>query len=376
MKALPHQIVKAEECYDILKAKGLVYLAGEVRSGKTLTAILTAEKSKAKNILVFTKKAAIEGWMKFSDNMTKHYHITNYEQASKLNKDDYDLVIVDEAHNLGTVGKPSKRVKEIRALAYNKPIILLSGTPHAETKASLYHQMCITKYSPFAQWSTFYKFFAVLGILESKWIAGRMLKVYKKTVPEIDLYLEDYWVRMTQADAGIDVEQDDVVHYIELDKGTTSLYNALLKDQVAIIDGEEVICDSDMKLRVTLHQLEFCQSTIDFIRENFKGKVALMSHFRKQQELLAKEFTEFDCFSSNKHKEGVDLSMYDHFVIVSSDYSGAGFLQRRQRNVNVNNTKTTRVHHLMVKGGISEQVYKAVSVKKDFNNAIFKKRRI
>ncbi len=376
MKPLPHQLEKSQECYDVLRSKGLVYLAGEVRSGKTLTAILTAEMIELSRVLVFTKKAAIPGWNKFVEFMNKDYTITNYEQASKLNKNDYDLVIIDEAHNLGSVGKPSKRVKEIRALALDKPVILMSGTPHAETKASLYHQCCVTKHSPFRNFKNFYKFFDVFGIIDIKYIAGRQLKEYKRTKPEIDIYMEDYWVILTQQDAGIEIEQDDVVHYVELDKVTTGLYNTLLKDQIAVIDGEEVICDSDMKLRVTLHQIEFCQSTIDFIRKTFTGKVALMAHFKKQQDLLAKEFPEFSVYSSNKHKEGVDLSQYDHFIIVSSDYSGAGFLQRRQRNVNVNNTQATQVHHILVKGGISEQVYKAVSNKKDFNNKVFQRRSI
>lgn len=376
MKALPHQIEKSDECYTILKETGLVYLAGEVRSGKTLTAILTAEKAKVSDILVFTKKAAIEGWMKFQPFMTKNYHITNYEQASKLNKDDYDLIIVDEAHNLGAVGKPSKRVKDIRKLAYDKPVILLSGTPHAETKASLYHQMCITQYSPFNNFTNFYRFFDVFGVLDSKWIAGRMLKVYTKTKPELDAYLEDYWVKMTQADAGIKTVQEEEVHYIDLDPTTRAIYNELLEHQVATIRGEEVVCDTDMKLRVTLHQLEFSRAHIQYITENFKGKVALMAHFIDQQKLLELTYPEFDVFSSNKHKEGVDLSMYDHFVIVSNDYSGAGHLQRMQRNVNVNNTKPTKVHHLLVKDGISDQVYKAVSQKKDFNNSVFERKKI
>ena len=353
-----------------------MYLAGEVRSGKTLTAILTAEKSKAKSILVFTKKAAIEGWMKFKPFMTKHYHITNYEQVSKLDRDDYDLVIVDEAHNLAAVGKPSKRVREIRTLAYNKPVILLSGTPAAETKAGYYHQMYITKYSPFDQWKNFYRFFDVFGVVGIKWLAGRQIKEYKKTKPEIDVYLEDYFVTMTQADAGIKVEQEEVLHYIELDEPTKAIYNELLTHQVATINGEEVVCDTDMKLRVTLHQLEFSGAHIQYIKKNFKGKVALMAHFIAQQKLLELTYPEFDVFSSNKHKEGVDLSMYDHFVIVSNDYSGSGHLQRMQRNVNINNTKATKVHHLLVKNGISDQVYKAVSQKKDFNNSVFERKRI
>ncbi len=370
MEPLAHQRQKAQECLMILKKRGLVYLAGEVRSGKTLTAILTAEATKAFHILVLTKKAAIPGWIKFQDNMTKDWMVINYEQVSKL-EGKYDLVIIDEAHNLGQVGKPSKRVKEIRKLAYNIPVILMSGTPHAETKASMYHQMCITKYSPFDKYKNFYKFFEIFGIKEQKWIAGRMITEYKKTLPELDPYIETYIVKMTQADAGIEVEQQEVLHYITLDDDTKHKYNELVKHQVY----EDIVCDSDMSLRMTLHQLEFCYNHVKYISDNFKGKVALMAHFKEQQKFLEKTFPEFDIFSSNKHKEGVSLKEYDHFVIVSSDYSGAGFLQRRERNVDINNTEATKVHHLLVKGGISESVYDTVSQKKDYNNAVFKKTR-
>jgi len=262
MTPLPHQIEKSDEAYGILKSKGLVYIAGAVRSGKSLTMILTCEKTKAENILVLTKKAAIDGIKKFKANMTKSYTITNYEQVSKLNKDNYDLVVIDEAHNLAPVGKPSKRVKDIRALAYDKPVILMSGTPHSESKAGLYHQCCITKYSPFNRYTNFYRFFDVFGILTTKWIMGIQRKDYKKIKEvEFDVYMQDYWVRMTQLDAGIKQEQKDILHYIELDDETKKIYNTLLKDSVVeLIDeqGNEItlVGDSVMKLRTMLHQLE------------------------------------------------------------------------------------------------------------------------
>jgi superfamily II DNA or RNA helicase len=86
---------------------------GQVR---LYTAILTAEKSdKIDSVLVLTKKAAIGGWEKFIDGneLLKHkYKVTNYEQAHKLNPSHYDLVIIDESHNLGNIGKPSPKNKD------------------------------------------------------------------------------------------------------------------------------------------------------------------------------------------------------------------------------------------------------------------------
>lgn len=373
MHALPHQIEKSEELLKVLKARGLAYLAGEVRSGKTLTAILTAEAYGAKSILVLTKKAAIPGWEKFRSFMVHNWTITNYEQVQKLKGNTYDLIIIDEAHNLGQVGKASLRVKAIRQLAYKHPVILLSGTPHAETKASLYHQMCITKYSPFDEYKSFYKFFAKYGLLRQQFIAGRAINVYKETLPVLDPVIEPYFVTMTQKDAGIRTKSGDIVHYVELNEETKAIYNKLFEDQIAIINGEEVVCDSDMKLRMTLHQLETGVEKFNYIKDNFTGKVAVMSHFIDERRRVEEHLLDVDVYSSNKHAEGVDLSHYDHFIILSGDYSGAKFIQRRERNVNLNNTKQAVVHHILVRGAISEQVYNAVSHKLDFNNQVFQR---
>ena len=65
---LPNQVKFSQLCWEVLKEKGYVYLAGKPRSGKTYTAILTAEMSdKISNVLVLTAKAAISGWTKFID---------------------------------------------------------------------------------------------------------------------------------------------------------------------------------------------------------------------------------------------------------------------------------------------------------------------
>jgi len=44
---------------EVIKNHGFVYLAMEVRTGKTLTSLSIASKLKAKNVLFITKKKAI-----------------------------------------------------------------------------------------------------------------------------------------------------------------------------------------------------------------------------------------------------------------------------------------------------------------------------
>ena len=96
-----------------------------------------------------------------------------------------------------------------------------------------------------------------------------------------------------------------------------------------------------------------------------------MCHFIGERDLLRKHFKNAEIYSSTADAEGVDLSHLKHFVIMSSGYSGAKFIQRRDRVVNINGSNTTIVNHILVKGGISEQVYKQVSKKEDFNNSTY-----
>tara|TARA_R110000851_G_scaffold45642_3_gene111577 strand:- start:1373 stop:2668 length:1296 start_codon:yes stop_codon:yes gene_type:complete len=426
MQPLKHQLEKSEKCWEILKVFGYVYLAGKPRSGKTLTSILIAEKSTViKSILVITKKAAISGWDKFINdkelNLKHNYYVTNYEQVGKWDNEkakaqlkllpkNYDLVIIDESHNLGTVGKPSGRYKIIKSLCYNMPHIHLSGTAIVESPNSIYHQMSISKFNPF-KFINFYKFFKVYGEPYYIKAAGRDIAQYDRYKPILLDKIDEFTVYMTQEDAGIskDLQATDKLHYVELLEGTKKLYNIIQEDMIAKvgtnifydINGEcssnrqginienmkkDLVCDTTMKLRTSLHMLESGVAKIgdeyielgnlekvNYVKENFGDckDVGIMSHFIGERKLLERHFKNACIYSSTSHAEGVDLSHLNHFVIISSAYSGSKFIQRRDRIVNINGSNTTIVNHILVKKAISEQVYKKVSKKEDFNNSTY-----
>ena len=430
MKPFPHQLHYSDVCWDILKELGYVYLAGKPRSGKTLTSILVAEKSdKISSVLVLTKKAAISGWEKFTTdkelNLQHKYTITNYEQAHKLKSSDYQLVIIDESHNLGTLGKPSKRIKTIQKLCYDMPHINLSGTAIVESPNSIYHQMTISKFTPFEH-KNFYDYFREFGKPYYIKAGGREITQYDKCDMELLMpIINSFTVYMTQEDAGIDksLQATDKCHYVELCDDTKALYNELQEHNIVrvgpnILEGlkcevcglhlhknepelkcpgcgfnynYELVADSVMKLRVSLHMLESGVAKIDdeyimlgntekidYIKETFKDDedTGIMCHFIGEQLLLKKHFKNAQIYSSSAHAEGVDLSHLKNFVILSSDYSGSKFIQRRDRVINTNGSNTTTVHHILVKGAISEQVYKRVSKKEDFNNSTYIEQRI
>jgi hypothetical protein len=403
MQPYKHQEEFAEKLWQILKVKGYVYLAGKPRSGKTYTSILTAEKSdKIKSVIVLTKKAAIPGWMKFLDgneSLKHNYTVTNYEQIGTFDKlkfrpEDYQLAIIDESHNIGAFPKPSGRYKAIRKLCANIPHIHLSGTAMVESQASIYHQMTISKYSPFKH-RNFYDFHREFGEPYYIMAGGRQINQYDKTKDSLMPIINDFTVYMTQEDAGIDksLQAIDKLHMVELKQSTVKLYNKLQEDQIITLTldsetGEEVtiVADTVMKLRTSLHMLESGivkdgdkyidignNEKVDYIMKEFGDNedTGIMCHFVGERIKLEKAFKKAKIYSSSSHAEGVDLSHLKNFVILSSDYSGAKFIQRRDRIINTNGSNTLTVHHILVKSAISEQVYKRVSKKEDFNNSTY-----
>lgn len=391
---LPHQIEKAKQCLEVINKLGIAYLQGSPRAGKTLTSILVAEGLKGvKSVLVLTKKNAISGFNKFiHEDLRCTYYVTNYEQVKKLKKEDYDFIILDESHSLGAFPKPSLRTKAIKELAYDKKVILLSGTAIVESPSGIFHQCFITKYNPF-DFKNFYAFHKEWGIPASQFIAGRELRLYNKTKPELIEEINKFSVFMTQTDAGINLQAVDELHYIDLDDRTKKMYNHLQKNKIMKfydVNNEvvELICDSTMKLRTSLHSLEGGTvkmndkyyevgnlEKIEYIKKHFgdTADISIMSHFVHERELLKKHFKHAVIYSSNANAEGVDLSHSKYFIIYSSDYSGAKHIQRRERIININGSNTLKVIFLLVKGAISQQVYAATSKKLDFNNAMFKR---
>jgi len=271
MIPFPHQEKFSELVYQQLKATGYAYLAGKPRSGKTYTSILACEKSdKINSVLVLTKKAAIPGWLKFIEGNTrlKHqYYVTNYEQIGtydklKLNTKDYDLVIIDESHNTGAFPKPSGRYKAIRKLCWDMPHIHLSGTAIVESPSSIYHQMFISKFTPFKH-KNFYDFHREFGEPYYIKAAGREINQYDRVKDSLMPFINQFTIYMTQEDAGIDksIQAIDKIHIVELNQSTKDLYNKLQVDNIVYLEDEEgntatIVCDTVMRLRVVLHQIE------------------------------------------------------------------------------------------------------------------------
>ena len=103
---------------DILTDKGFLYLAMEVRTGKTLTSlgIVSRINDETNNVLFLTKKKAISSIESDYELLNPSYtlHVTNYESMHKCPDVMWDVIICDEAHGLGALPKPNRRAKQVR----------------------------------------------------------------------------------------------------------------------------------------------------------------------------------------------------------------------------------------------------------------------
>lgn len=95
----------------LLEQYKICYMAMECRTGKTLTALAAALKYGAKSVLVLSTVRALRSIYADYNMMRPTFTMDaiNYESAQKCLGKHYDLVILDEAHRLGSFPKPSQR---------------------------------------------------------------------------------------------------------------------------------------------------------------------------------------------------------------------------------------------------------------------------
>ena len=400
----PYQEEIAEQGLAILSKYKIVYLAMEVRCGKTLTALSIAERYGAKNVLFLTKKKAVESGTIQSDYnlLAPSYSITitNNESLHKVTGT-FDLLISDEHHRNGSYPKPNITTKEIKKRYAHLPMIFLSGTPCIESTSQLYHQFWISNYSPFAEYKTFYKW-AVRYVKEKyKYLYGKQIRDYSDAKTEdIMQVLNKYFIYYTQEQAGFESKiKENVIYYNET-PFITKLKDQLLENGIIQSKTDNILADTPAGLMTKLHQIEsgtvitesgasyvLDKNKAIFVRDYFKGKkIAIFYYYQKELELLKEVFgetltTDFDefvstdknfCIQQKTGSEAISLKEADALVYFSFGFSGKDFVQGRDR-MTTKERAENNVYIILCKGGFNEKLYKVVSQKKRYNEAIFNK---
>lgn len=407
MKLRDHQILKGVLVNQTLLKYKIAYLSGEVRSGKTLTALYAADLflSPDKSVLIVTKKNAIPSIMSDYEKMNFQYKLNaiNYESLHKLEETNYDLVIYDEAHKLGAYPKPSKATKQCKKMFYNIPCILMSGTPATESYSQLYHQFYVSKYSPFASYINFYKWAKDYVDVKQKHIATHIINDYSGAkIKEIAKVLEDYKVVMTQEDAGFQTQINEHILKIDVPQSIKKLGRKLLKDRVIMGNNGYILGDTPAKLKSKLHQLFnghciiekdeeetytkiFDDYKVKAIKRFFFGrKIAIMYYYKAELDMLKDVFSdditididEFNTTSKNlaiqqRTTEGMNLSKADCLVYLNFGFSGKDYIQSRDR-LTVKDRTTNDVYFVIETGGMNGKILTRIRDKKDYNSYSFK----
>ena len=293
---------------DILNKHGFLYLAMEVRTGKTLTSLGICEKVGADHVLFLTKKKAISSITADLDKLCPSYAIfvINYESIHKLPNVKWDIIICDEAHSMGAFPKPSGRAKKVSSLVYkNKSkVVLLSGTPTPESYSQMYHQVYGIPNSPFRNYRNFYAFAADYVHITSKRINGYEIKDYGGGLRHILDMMSPYTISFTQKEAGFIVETTERVLEVPLLPSTYNIIKKLKNDAVVEGNDEVILADTGVKMMSKVHQL--CSGTIkfesgnsmvldlskaEFIKSHFEGKrMGIFYKFKEELNAIKKVF--------------------------------------------------------------------------------------
>tara|TARA_R110000744_G_scaffold9107_2_gene29576 strand:- start:134 stop:1285 length:1152 start_codon:yes stop_codon:yes gene_type:complete len=377
----------------------------EVRTGKTLTSLSIATELRAKKVLFITKKKAISSIDKDYDMLRPTYFLNtiNYESLHKVSYDlDWDVIIVDEAHSMGKLAKPSKRARDVkmRIIKSKAKVILMSGTPTPESYSQMYHQVYGIPKNPFRDYANFYKFAHKYVNIKIKPINGMQIRDYSHGLPTIMDAMKPYTIAYSQKEAGFKVKTTEKVLEVEMEKTTYELA-ARLKNKLVIEGKNEIIlADTPVKLMTKLHQLysgtiKFESGNSDvldyskakFIRSKFKNmKVGIFYVFKAELKALkhvygdelTTELSEFEQTSKSialqivSGREGISLKQADCLVYYNIAFSATSYWQSKDRMTTKERLEND-IYWIFSRGGIEKKIYKAVTDKKDYTLSHFRK---
>ena len=388
----------------VVQEYGFVYLAMEVRTGKTLTSLGIAETINSSNVLFLTKKKAISSIQKDYELLNPPYHltVTNYESLHKIENTDWDLIICDEAHGMGAFPKPSKRAIQVKDLiAKSKAkVILLSGTPTPESYSQMYHQIYGIPKNPFKEFKSFYRFCDKFVIVKTKIINGLSMNDYSDGMYTIVEEMAPFTINYTQEEAGFVAKTTEEIFEVELKESTYKMIKKLTRDLVIQGKEEVILGDTPVKLMSKIHQLysgtvkfESGKSMVidttkaEFIQEQFMGcQIGIFYKFKEElvalQQIFGDELTtdldEFNATYKNialqivSGREGISLKKADYLVYYNIDFSATSYWQSKDR-MTTKERLENQVFWIFAKGGIEHEIYKAVTKKKNYTLAHFKK---
>lgn len=402
MKLRDYQEEICNKWVNILKEFWVVYLAMEVRTWKTITSLAIAEKIKAKKVLFITKLKAISSIKNDLENFSFECEVINYESVHKIDKKDFDLLILDEAHKMWTFPKANAKQKLIKKNFWNLPIIFLSWTPTSESYSQYFHQFFTSNkvwnnYKNFYSWAK--KFVQLWFIYTSYW------KSNDYSNANYDLIMKDIWhliISYTQKEAWFNSSIEEHILRVKMKDMTYSAIELLKKDKIIKNNEQIILADTWVKEMQKIHQmysgtikleswetLIFDKSKAEFIKEYFKlKKIWIFYKFKAEGKMLKLVFNEnitddleeFKKTDKNimlqivSWREWISLKEADFLVFFNIDFSALSYWQARDRLTTMERQNNT-IYWVFSENWIEEKIYKTVQEKKDYTLKLYNARK-
>lgn len=390
------------EIANLLPERKILYLNGEVRSGKTLIALEVCKKINAKKVLIITKIKAFSSIQSDYNNFGYTFSLTiiNKESLHTIIENDFDIILIDEAHQYAAYPKASKFQKDIRSRFGNKMLLLLSGTMSPESFSQIYHQFQLSNHSPFKKYTNFYKWAADYVDVKIKNLGYAKVNDYSQgKEKEIKGVIRHFVFTVTQKDAGFYSKVNELVLEVEMKPITYQIISKLKKDLVVKgASGIEIVADTGAKLLQKVHQLSSGTIKIDndtsliidnskavYIAEHFKNeKIAIfykyVAQLKSLQEVLGNKLTtDINEFNTTDKwlalqfisgREGVNLSKADALVMIEIDFSATTYFQAKDR-MTLKERLENNVFWIFGKNTIEQDIYKRVINKKHYTTSNF-----
>lgn len=387
-----------------LLSLGIVYLSMQVRTGKTFTALAVCDKMAYKKALFVTKKKAIKGIEKDVEEFEKvDVDVISMDSIHKVeNPAQYDVIIADEAHEIGgAFPKPSKRAKGLKAIVGKKPLIMLSGTPSPESYSQLFHQFYVSEHTPFGNYRNFYAWAKDFVNIKQRRFPHGVVNDYSEADKDKILgILDKYFISFSQKEANFKCEVEETVLFVDMQPKTMQAIAKLKKDKVLEGKNGVILADTPAKLLSKVHQMSsgtiipeedkavvFDYSKAEYIKEHFKGlRKAIFYKYTAEYQMLKEVFGESLCDDVETFREGrcdnialqiragstgINLSEADVQIFLNIDFSAKDYIQAKAR-LQTQKREKVNVYFLFSRGGVEKDIYDILQTKKSYTSRYYK----
>lgn len=397
LREVQKRIIK--ESIEKLEKYGVVYIAAEMRVGKTLASAYIADMMTPENATIFvcTPLKVIEAFAKAFKDIgirNKNVVIVNPENLHKILTLKPYFSIIDEAHSFGKIGGLGVRGRQLkRIVPYSKYVILMSGTPTPESEAQIYNQFKITGRGPFSHYRDFYAFARHYVRATSKYVSqNRVVTEYKEelTPGAIKEAWNDYKVVAVAEEAGIYTKHNFIIDTIEAPPIVKKVFNNVVNDNVVVFDdGYKVSINnasqrmhatittacgmlydtesdkthylSDYKIRHIISKYSQGRTVIFYY---YVGHEPLFKKFGIQTYIDDRSRPDMVALQVYRYSHGVSLKDYDRIVYLQPVYSNKHMIQSIRRADDPYNDKVD-VIFVMSDLGIEKAIFDIVMEKND-----------